>query len=69
VLPAYRGGGRGRQLVAHLIAEARRAGYDTLVLHAQAYLEDFYRSFGFETVSAPFDEAGIVHVKMVARPG
>ena len=32
---------------------------------AQQYLEKFYGSFGFETVSAPYDEDGIVHVEML----
>ena len=68
VLPAYRGHGYGRALVEGVMADARRAGFDTFVLHAQAYLEAFYQSFGFETVSDVFDEAGIPHVKMVRRP-
>jgi len=67
VLPDYRGGGRGRHLVRHLMDEARRAGLTTLFLHAQAHLEPFYRDFGFETVGEPFQEAGIPHVRMVQR--
>lgn len=65
VLPDARGHGYGRSLVAHLIDDARRAGFDTLLIHAQAHLEAFYRSFGFQTASAPFDEAGIPHVRMI----
>lgn len=65
VLPDFRGRGYGRQLVAALIDDAHRAGFDTCVLHAQAHLEEFYRSFGFETVGEPFYEAGIRHIKMV----
>ncbi len=69
VLPAYRGNGYGRQLVGYVLRDARRAGFTTFVLHAQAHLEGFYASFGFERVGAPFEEAGIPHVKMVMRGG
>jgi ElaA protein len=34
-------------------------------LAAQRYLEDFYSSFGFRTVSAPYEEDGIIHVDMI----
>lgn len=67
VLPEYRGRGYGRRLVEHLIRDARQAGFDTFVLHAQAHLEPFYASFGFERVSDVFMEAGIPHVEMVRR--
>lgn len=67
VLPDYRGEGYGRALVRYVMEDAEQAGFSTLVLHAQAHLEDFYASFGFETVGEPFDEAGIRHVKMVRR--
>jgi hypothetical protein len=32
---------------------------------AQQYLEAFYASFGFKTVSEPYDEDGIMHVEML----
>ena len=68
VLPAVRGRGLGRQMIAAAIAAAREAGHRRLVLHAQVHLADLYRSFGFETVGPPFDEAAIEHVKMTWRP-
>ena len=67
ILPAYRGRGYGRRLVRYVMEDARRAGFETQVLHAQAHLEAFYASLGFATVGAPFTEAGIPHVKMVRR--
>ena len=67
VLPDYRGRGYGRQLVRYVLHDAHRAGFDRFVLHAQAHLESFYASFGFERVGEPFSEAGIPHVKMVKR--
>ncbi len=65
VLPDHRGQGYGRQLVRYILHDAYRAGFDRFVLHAQAHLEAFYASFGFERVGEPFVEAGIPHVKMV----
>jgi ElaA protein len=35
---------------------------------AQQYLERFYEAFGFRTVSAPYNEDGIVHVEMLRFP-
>ena len=67
VLPEHRGEGFGRRLVEAVLDDARRAGFHTFILHAQAHLADFYASFGFEAVGEPFMEAGIRHVKMVKR--
>jgi ElaA protein len=53
-----------------LMAEALRrleslAPRQPVKLAAQRYLEDFYSSFGFRTVSAPYEEDGIIHVDMI----
>lgn len=34
-------------------------------IQAQLYLEDFYKSFGFTTISEPYPDWGIWHVDMV----
>jgi ElaA protein len=64
--PATRGSGAGRALldqgIAH--AEALHPGH-RIRIGAQQYLERFYASFGFETVSAPYDEDGIMHIDML----
>lgn len=64
--PLARRGGFGRQLLAEGIAGAlqRHPGHD-IRIGAQQYLEQFYQSFGFETVTAPYDEDGIQHVDML----
>lgn len=65
VLPAHRGHGHGRQLVEVVLDDARRAGFDTFLIHAQAHLEDWYATFGFQSAGRRFQEAGIPHVEMV----
>ena len=64
VLPAARGRGVGRALVARALADARAAGHGRFVLHAQTHVAPLYAAFGFRATGAPFDEAGIKHVKM-----
>jgi len=36
-----------------------------ILLTAQTYLIPFYSDFGFKVISAPYDDAGIMHVKML----
>ena len=63
-----RGTGAGRDLMRQAIAHTvwLWPGH-ALRIGAQRYLERFYGGFGFETVSAPYDEDGIMHVEML-RP-
>ncbi|OON59464.1 GNAT family N-acetyltransferase [Massilia sp. KIM] len=64
--PAARGTGAGRLLLARGIecAESLYPGH-RIRIGAQQYLESFYQSFGFQTVSAPYDEDGIMHIDML----
>jgi len=39
-----------------------------VAVSAQAYLEPFYASLGFTTVSAPYDDYGVPHIDMVGPP-
>ncbi|MBX2812748.1 MAG: GNAT family N-acetyltransferase [Myxococcales bacterium] len=39
-----------------------------LIIGAQMYLIDFYRSLGFEQEGQPYDEDGITHINMRWRP-
>ncbi len=65
VAPAARSAGLGRPLMRQAIAEceARWPGQG-INIGAQAHLERFYASLGFETRSAPYDEDGIAHIDM-----
>src|SRR5471032_2454715 len=67
---AARGTGIGRQLLEQGIAraEALHPGHHFRI-GAQLYLEKFYASFGFQTVTAPYDEDGIMHIDMVRVAG
>jgi ElaA protein len=61
-----RGSGVGRELIGRgiALAEQQYPG-QRIKIGAQRYLEKFYASFGFETVSEPYLEDGIEHVKML----
>lgn len=61
-----RGTGAGRELLARGIelAEKLHPGH-RIRIGAQLYLEKFYQSFGFETISEPYDEDGIMHIDML----
>jgi predicted GNAT family N-acyltransferase len=69
VLREHRGRGLGRRIVAAAMDDARAAGHGRFVLHAQSYLVGFYAGFGFAPAGAPFDEAGIEHVRMTLVAG
>jgi len=65
---AARGTGLGRELVAQGIACATQLHPGQPIrIDAQAHLQAFYAAFGFQTVSEPYDEDGIMHVYML-RP-
>ena len=62
---AARGAGIGRALVSEVIARSAVAWpRHGIRISAQAYLEHFYRGFGFGAVGEPYDEDGILHIEM-----
>lgn len=61
---------RGQGLSGSLVREVvDRWGDAEIKLGAQAYLEDWYGTFGFVTYGPHFVEAGIDHVPMRRHPG
>lgn len=63
---ASRGSGAGMALLTEGIAQAGRLYPGQRIrIGAQLYLEQFYQRFGFATVSAPYDEDGILHIEML----
>jgi len=66
--PDQRGNGSGRQLMQYsLTACAERWPDADITISAQKYLEAFYQSLGFQTVSEPYMEDDIPHIEML-RP-
>ncbi|MHC1716597.1 MAG: GNAT family N-acetyltransferase [Candidatus Dojkabacteria bacterium] len=39
-------------------------GVKSIKIEAQEYLKNFYESFGFKQVSAPYDDCGVMHIHM-----
>jgi YbgC/YbaW family acyl-CoA thioester hydrolase len=69
VLPTVRGASVGRAMLMALVSEARHAGLQSVILHAQSPIVGFYQRQGFEICSEPFEEAGIEHLKMQRSVG
>jgi len=67
---AARGAGIGRELLTRGIEHAGRLhpGHG-IRIGAQLHLKSLYQSFGFEPVSAPYDEDGIMHIDMLRPAG
>lgn len=61
----FRGRGIGSELMRFCIKDMKEYGFTAAVIHAQAYLKQFYEGFGFEAVGDLFMEAGIQHYAMV----
>ncbi|MFD2365160.1 GNAT family N-acetyltransferase [Pseudoduganella sp. GCM10020061] len=67
--PVVRGSGIGRELFGRGVAHAQQLYPDhDIRIGAQAYLEQFYASFGFRSI-APFIEDDIPHIEMLRARG
>jgi ElaA protein len=61
-----RGAGLGRELLVEGIARAERQHPGHRIrISAQLYLERFYTDLGFQSVSDPYDDDGIMHIDML----
>jgi len=57
--------GEGKMLMQTAIEQSEKLfGKGVIKIGAQLYLEDFYNNFGFIRESEPYDEDGILHIKM-----
>lgn len=69
VLPAWRGRGVGRALLAAAQNAAQTRGHTILRLSAQTHAAAFYARAGFVAVGDDYEEAGIAHVAMQKNLG
>jgi len=61
-----RGTGLGKTLMAEALRRLESlAPGQPVKIAAQRRLEDFYLGFGFKTISAPYEDDGIIHVDML----
>ena len=68
--PGVRGLGVGRALMDEALHRMESlAPRQRIKIAAQQRLVDFYIGFGFTTVSAPYEEDGIMHVDMIRDSG
>jgi predicted GNAT family N-acyltransferase len=67
VLPAWRGRGVGRALLAVVLDTAQERGHGMLRLSAQTHAAAFYARMGFVAVGSEYEEAGIPHIAMQRR--
>ena len=63
----YQGEGIGRELVKYAEQRAKKAGYETIIMHAMLFVVNFYEKMGYQAEGEPFDEQGITFVKMVKK--
>lgn len=61
----FRRRGLGSALMAAACDRARERGFPRVKIHAQAYVRALYERLGFVVEGAPFEEAGIPHLRMV----
>jgi ElaA protein len=65
---AVRGTGIGKELMAEALRRVEALAPGQVVkIAAQRRLEKFYSELGFEVVSAPYEEDGIMHLDMVRQ--
>ena len=65
VRPRWRGEGYAKEIVTFMLEHAVEKGAKKFRMHAQVYLEEFYREFGFRREGGVFEECGIDHIYMV----
>ncbi|MEZ4852336.1 MAG: GNAT family N-acetyltransferase [Bacteroidia bacterium] len=63
VLSPYRGKGVGRALLEKVMEDVPRGR--EIFVHSQIHNLGYYSKFGFEPVGEEFEEAGIIHKKMI----
>ena len=65
ILKEVRGLGVGGEALKYVESYYRKRGISRIELDAKFQVEGFYHKCGYQTVSGVFEEAGVLHVKMV----
>ncbi|MDY4161072.1 MAG: GNAT family N-acetyltransferase [Prevotella sp.] len=63
-MAAHRQSGLGRLLMNNVYKEAKKRRAKVLRLEGRLRAKGFYEKMGYTVCYAPFDEAGLPHVKM-----
>lgn len=62
---SHRGQGLGKKIInAALEYCDNKIKTKTVKISAQLHLEVYYQGFGFETISEPYDDGGVLHIDM-----
>ena len=65
----YRRKGLGKRIFQAALKEVQRLYPDERIkIQAQTYLKEFYENMGFEVISEPYPDFGIMHVDMIKKP-
>jgi predicted GNAT family N-acyltransferase len=67
VMAEYRGQGVGAALIKNVLQDIGDPGNELVYLHAQNQVIPFYERYGFEVSGGEFEEADILHHKMIYR--
>ncbi len=67
VLPAYRNKAIGQQLLSFVLETAVKQQFNSVFLHAQVQVVDFYKKLGFVEQGGIFMDANIPHREMVKK--
>ena len=63
----YQGEGVGRELVTYAEKRAKKAGFQTIIMHAMLNVIGFYEKLGYHQDGDIFEERGITFAKMVKK--
>ena len=67
VLTTARRKGIGKKLMEKAIEIIASQDYREIVVHAQEYIKSLYQQLGFQQIGNSFEEANILHVKMIKK--
>ncbi|MFH7028733.1 MAG: GNAT family N-acetyltransferase [Heteroscytonema crispum UTEX LB 1556] len=65
VLPIARGQGIGKRMMEKALEIIAMKNIPKAVINAQEYVKKMYENLGFQEVGERFEEAGILHIKMI----